>query len=174
MNETWIRQALARYEAPLVRYAFRITRDLEEAREIVQEVFLRLWQEEETELEPRLAEWLFTVCRNRAIDRRRKDKHMVPLSDDQAEKAASEEAPPGAELESRQDLSEAMRSLSKLPERQQEVIRLKFQNGMTYEQIARVTGLSASNVGYLIHTGLKALRAALAAAPVAAKGVVHE
>ena len=38
------------------------------------------------------------------------------------------------------------------------MIRLKFQHGLSYKQIAEVTQLSVSNVGFLIHTGLKALR----------------
>jgi RNA polymerase sigma-70 factor (ECF subfamily) len=38
------------------------------------------------------------------------------------------------------------------------VIRLKFQNGFSYKQIAGITGLSVSNVGFLIHTGIQALR----------------
>jgi RNA polymerase sigma-70 factor (ECF subfamily) len=42
------------------------------------------------------------------------------------------------------------------------VIRLKFQHGLSYKQIAQVTTLSVSNVGFLIHTGLKILRAKLA------------
>ena len=45
-----------------------------------------------------------------------------------------------------------------LPANQQEVIRLKFQHGLSYKQIAEVTQLSVSNVGFLIHAGLKTLR----------------
>jgi RNA polymerase sigma-70 factor (ECF subfamily) len=48
--------------------------------------------------------------------------------------------------------------LGRLPENQGEVLRLRFQHQLTYKQIADVTGLSVSNVGFLIHTGLKSLR----------------
>ena len=48
--------------------------------------------------------------------------------------------------------------LARLPENQQEVIRLKFQQGLSYKEISSVTGLSVTNVGFLIHTGLKRLR----------------
>ena len=44
------------------------------------------------------------------------------------------------------------------PKKQQEVIRLKFQQQMINREIARCTELSESNVGYLLHTGLKTLR----------------
>jgi RNA polymerase sigma-70 factor (ECF subfamily) len=45
-----------------------------------------------------------------------------------------------------------------LPKNQQEVIRLKFQHGLSYKEISTVTNLSVTNVGFLIHTGLKVLR----------------
>ena len=49
--------------------------------------------------------------------------------------------------------------LGQLTENQQECIRLKFQHGLSYREIAAVTELSVSNVGFLIHTGLKKVRA---------------
>jgi RNA polymerase sigma factor (sigma-70 family) len=45
-----------------------------------------------------------------------------------------------------------------LPPRQQEVIQLKFQNDLSYQEIAEITKTSANNVGVLIHTALKTLR----------------
>ena len=54
--------------------------------------------------------------------------------------------------------SEVMRYLDRLPPNQKEVIRLKFQGEMSYKEISEVTSLSVSNVGFLMHTGLKRLR----------------
>ena len=51
--------------------------------------------------------------------------------------------------------------VDKLTENQREVVRLKFQHGLSYKEIAAVTELSASNVGYLIHTAIKKLRVEL-------------
>lgn len=53
-------------------------------------------------------------------------------------------------------------ALDALPERQQEVVVLKFQNGLSYREIAEVTGLSVSNVGFQLHVALKTLRERLA------------
>ena len=67
-DSAWIRAALDRYERPLVLHARRLTGDLEQARDAVQETFLRLVKERRDAVEPHLAEWLFTVCRNVALD----------------------------------------------------------------------------------------------------------
>ena len=49
-------------------------------------------------------------------------------------------------------------ALARLSENQREVILLKFEQGLSYEEISEVTGLSSGNVGFLLHTGLKRLR----------------
>jgi RNA polymerase sigma-70 factor (ECF subfamily) len=54
--------------------------------------------------------------------------------------------------------------VERLPANQQEVIRLKFQSGLSYREISRVTGLTVSHVGVLIHTGLKSIRIKLSPA----------
>ena len=69
----WIVSALARYEAPLLRYASRLLGDVDRARDVVQDTFLKLCREDPTRLDGHLAQWLFTVCRNRALDIQRKE-----------------------------------------------------------------------------------------------------
>lgn len=58
----------------------------------------------------------------------------------------------------RDSAEKVFRMLDQLPDNQQEVVRLKFQNDMTYQEIADVTGLTVTNVGFLLHTALKRLR----------------
>ncbi len=45
-----------------------------------------------------------------------------------------------------------------LPEKQSELLMLKFSEGLSYREISEVTGLSSSNVGYILHHALKALK----------------
>jgi len=52
-----------------------------------------------------------------------------------------------------------------LPPNQEEVIRLRLGAGLSYKQIAEVTGLTVTNVGFLMHTGLKSLREKLKTEP---------
>ena len=155
----WIRATLDRYEGHLTRYARRITGDGETARDVVQETFLRLCKEDPQTLDGHLAEWLFTVCRNKAVDIRRKERRMSTLTENRiAEKTSPEPSPPSV-VEDRDATGQILDLLDQLPENQQEVIRLKFQGGLSYREISGVTGLSVSNVGVLLHYGLKALRA---------------
>jgi RNA polymerase sigma-70 factor (ECF subfamily) len=169
----WIRSAVGRYERPLVVYAAHVLGgDVERARDVVQETFVRLCSQARDRVEPHLAEWLFTVCRNQAIDVRRKERRMSLLSEADTDSAASIEPAPGEAIERHEAMSQVMRSMEMLPDNQQEVIRLKFQHGLSYKQISEVTKLSVSNVGFLIHTGLKTLRRRLGEPGVALEGRV--
>jgi RNA polymerase sigma-70 factor (ECF subfamily) len=51
-----------------------------------------------------------------------------------------------------------LRIVGTLPPRQQEVIQLKFQNDLSYQQIAEIMQTTANNVGVLLHTAIKTLR----------------
>ena len=72
LDATWIYEVVERYERPLVRYAARLLGDVEHARDVVQDTFLQLIRQDHSKLDGRLPEWLFTVCRNRALDVRKK------------------------------------------------------------------------------------------------------
>lgn len=154
----WLRGVMDRYEGPLVRYAWRITHDLERARDVVQDTFLRLWDSGRGEQQDHLPEWLFTVCRNRAIDVRRKERRMTLTDQDPHAHLPDGVAGPADTVETSETAGKAIEALGELPSRQQEVLMLKFQNGFSYREIAGITGLSTSNVGYLIHEGIAKLR----------------
>lgn len=158
----WMRAAIARFERPLTRYAHQITGDLDVARDIVQETFLRLWQAPRESVDDHLAQWLFKVCRNRALDVHRKESRMQTVPQHDNTQVAPGATPPEA-MERRESLHQVHQAMEALPDNQREVLRLKFQSGMSYKQISEVTGLSVSNVGYLLHVGIKALRETMAA-----------
>ncbi len=157
-GDMWVRQAVDQFEGPLLRYAARITGDLERARDAVQETFLRLCRHDRAELDGHLAQWLYTVCRNQALDVRRKETPMKAMSPALAESCASREPCQSAVLEQHETNHQILQLVDRLPPNQQEVVRLKFQSGLSYREIAAVTELSVSNVGYLIHTAVKTLR----------------
>ena len=68
---------------------------------------------------------------------------------------------PGKAAERSDQRIQILGFLDKLPDNQKEVIRLKFEGDMSYKEISQVTNLSVSNVGFLIHAGIKKLRGML-------------
>lgn len=157
----WVRRAVDQFERPLTLYAARFVGDPERARDIVQDTYLRLCEQCREHVEPHLAEWLFTVCRNRCLDILRKEGRMTHLNEVLVQSRSDDDPSPLDRLEQLDDASRVLRMLEDLPPNQREVIRLKFQNGFSYKEISRISGLSVSNVGFLIHTGLKTLRGRL-------------
>ena len=187
----WFRTVVDRFEGPLVRYAKSITGDTERARDVVQEAFLRLHREftlsagsngqamngraapsprpspvegegDKLRGPDNVQAWLYTVCRRQALDVLRKETRMKTL--DHARAAVCECPLPAqvSAVEHRESQTQLLRLLADLPRNQQEVVRLKFQDGLSYRDIAEITGLTSSNIGYLLHVALKRLREQLA------------
>ena len=152
------RTLLRRFEMPLLQFATRITGDRERARDIVQETFIQFERKGPVSQNGEPATWLFTVCRNRALNVCRKEKRMLFLEEGVMEARADEQPMPREQLERKEAAGFLLRIVATLPPRQQEVIQLKFQNDLSYQQIAEITKTTANNVGVLIHTGLKTLR----------------
>jgi RNA polymerase sigma-70 factor (ECF subfamily) len=70
---------------------------------------------------------------------------------------------PQIETDQQDSRAQVLELMRDLPDNQQEVVRLKYQNGMSYKEIAVVTELSVTNVGFLLHTALNTLRTRITA-----------
>lgn len=164
-NSDWINTVVQQYERPLVRYAAQITGDLERGRDVAQDTFLRLCKQDREQLDGllngHLVEWLYTVCRNRALDVRRKESRMKTMTAEQTSVQESRDMDQAVASEQQDTAARVLEFVDKLSENQREVVRLKFQHGLSYKEIAAVTELSVSNVGYLIHTAIRKLRTEL-------------
>lgn len=158
-------RALADFEAPLLRYATRMLGDDQRGRDVVQEAFLRLCREADpAALDGRMKPWLFRVARQRAIDYLRKEGRMQSLvgtEESLVANCAHGAGDPARGVETQEAAGTAAAAVGRLPEREQELIRLKFEHGLSYREMAETTGLSVSNVGYLLHMAIKKLRADL-------------
>ncbi|MFH1067876.1 MAG: sigma-70 family RNA polymerase sigma factor [bacterium] len=157
-DATWIEDCVREHGLSLVSYADRLLNDADRARDVVQNAFIKLCRQSRQKVEPKAKEWLFTVCRNEVMDILRKEHRMTPLDDRQTEQCPCSAPLPSEKLESTETNSRLIRVLNVLPPNQRDVIRLKFLHNMSYKEISRVTRLSVSNVGFLIHTGLKTMR----------------
>lgn len=162
-REQFIERALADYESPLVGYAYGFVRDLDRARDVVQDTFIRLCRQDIEKVRDGLKSWLFTVCRNRALDVLRKESRMQELEEDHRGGFASADNTPDEQADLDDRVAEVMRYLDRLSDNQKTVILMKFRDGLSYQEIAEKTGLKSGNIGFLIHTGLKRLRSLLPA-----------
>jgi RNA polymerase sigma factor (sigma-70 family) len=152
----WFAAILRTYEKGLIRFASKKVSN-SVAHELVQETFLKLWSQSESSLEGREGPWLYTVTRNLCLDYLKREKS---LSLD-GEKIASLDESALQRIEREEQESQVSQSLKSLSEAQQEVIRLKFQDGFSYKEISEITGHSVSYVGVLIHEGITKLRSVL-------------
>lgn len=166
----WIEGALARYEGPLVVYASRLLGDVHRGRDAAQETFLRLVAARRSEVEDHLGPWLFTVCRRHCLDVLRKETRMLAADTELLDRRSGREGDPAAIVETADQASSALGAVASLPANQREVVELRFRHGLAYAEIARVTGMTATNVGFLLHVAMKSLRTRLAA-PGAGTGV---
>ena len=163
-----VQRAVPEFESMLTGYAYNLTADLEMARDVVQDTFIKLYAQDPAKLDgPGLKAWLFTVCRNRALDLMRRRRRLVSIEDSPVDHIADPMPSPASQAEDQDETALVLQTFQRLPANQAEVLRLKFQNDLSYQEIAAVTGLSPSNVGFLIHTGLKRLRTLLAPPVVA-------
>ena len=152
----WVRGLVTLHQSTLIRYAQSITHDEHSARDIVQETFLKLCQQDADALAGREAAWLFRVCHNVALNRYRKERRMT--SGTEIAETTASDADPTQGLTLAEDNEQLTQLLDDLPDNQQKVIRLKFHAGLKYREISAATGLSEGNVGFLLHTALQTLR----------------
>jgi RNA polymerase sigma-70 factor, ECF subfamily len=100
--------------------------------------------------------WLFTIARNVAVDYLTKQRVHLPI---EAAADVTTECTPEGDAERGSDLARLASLTSRLSEREQELIALKYGASLNNRQIAELTGLSESNVGTILHRTVGSLRA---------------
>lgn len=159
----WFNHALGNYQRPLTRYSRGLLKSLEMAQEVVQESFLKLWKNGFIEGgEGPLKVWLYRTARNLSIDILRKEGRMQLFNEGDEDKLLCPEELPAEKLEKDQVRAMVLDELENLPVKYQEVIKLKFQEGLSYKEISEITGHGLSQVGTLIHRAVLHLRESIA------------
>jgi RNA polymerase sigma factor (sigma-70 family) len=157
----WVQSALERFERPLLQYAMSIVQDIDRARDIVQETFMRLHNQEQEAIEGHLSQWLFTVCRNCSLKSLKKEDRYIYVEAQEFESKTCESLTPAMELERKERTTRVMDLVKELPKNQQEVVRLRFMHHHSYQEISDITGLSVGNVGFLLNAAMRNLRGKL-------------
>lgn len=162
-------QLVDRYKQPILNLAFRMLRDLTEAEDLAQNVFVQVFKSAHRyEVSSKFSTWLFTIARNLCLNEiRRRSRHPAgsldaphPEYEDEPLHQVEDKKTAGApeqllhgELE--QKIEEA---LADLPENQRVAVLLCRQDELSYEDIARVLNCSLSATKSLIHRGRETLK----------------
>lgn len=151
-----------RYWTRLYEFCFRYVQSGDEAADIVQEVFFRIWRRRgEWRVAGALDRYLYIAVRNRAFDRL---EHAAVVQrwrqgaqiDSQARAqatAAADEAMQAGEL-----AAAVERALAEMPERRRAVCMLRWVDGLSYAEIAARLGIAEKTVETQIGRGLRHLR----------------
>ncbi len=126
----------------LFRLALCITRNREEAEDIVQDTMLRVWnRREEWNLWETVEGFCLTICRNLAIDRSQKmDARHVELTPEVTE--LPDMAAPDKLMERDERLGILHRLIAELPEKQRTILQLRDVEGKSYKEIAEILQLT--------------------------------
>lgn len=156
-----VERALRDHESALVHYTCGLLNgDWDRARDVVQDAFLKLCRQDPGALEQNAKAWLYTVCRNRAFDLLRRDTRWK--ADASGLDDLPQQTPDPSECAGIRDAGrEVLDCLTTLPLNQQDVVRLRFQQNLSYKEISEITGASSGQVGFLLHDALRRLRALL-------------
>ncbi len=166
-DESALAELYDRYSGLLLALARRILIDSAEAEEILQEVFLQVWNQAERYDRGRssVSTWLVLITRSRSIDRLRsrqvKDRTLVSVKQEKRGQHTSPEGMGAVLLDQRRQ--RLRREMRQLPTEQRQVLELAFFQGMTQSEIAKSTSIPLGTVKTRTLLAMKKLRKALSA-----------
>jgi RNA polymerase sigma-70 factor (ECF subfamily) len=153
---------VAQHETALLRYAGRIVNDSTAAQDVVQNVFIKLFRNWNGQAPAEnLKGWLYRVTHNEAVDHVRRESRLRVLHTRHGEESDVIAPPAPPVREQKERTLAVLRHLGQLPPDAQQVVLLRLQEGLSYKEIARVTGRSVGNVGNILHRAVKKLAKAV-------------
>jgi RNA polymerase sigma-70 factor (ECF subfamily) len=165
-------ELVQKYKHPIVNVIFRMLHDLDEAEDLAQNVFVRVFQSAgRYEVSAKFSTWIFTIARNLCLNEiRRRGRHpaqSLESSQEESEEHAPRQYPDGKTFSPPQAFlqkeleQKIQQALGELPEKQRLAIALCQEDELSYEEIARVLGCSLPATKSLIHRGRETLKAKL-------------
>ena len=151
-QDTWIP-----LQGRFYRIAFYLLESEADARDAVQDLYLKLWSlRDHLEMIREPSAYGALMLRNLCIDRIRRS-----LPADSLEEGMAKKGPPDEELELRENLANVKRAIGLLPESQRKLLSMRVFRGLSYDEIAKETGLSGLNVRVQVSLARKKLKTLL-------------
>ena len=151
MTEKEYNECVKLYADNVYRFILKNLRHEEDARDVVQGAFEKLWRNRVQVENERSKSYLFTIAYHQMIDLIRKNKR-ISLKEELSEEMQGTVNP---RHDTRRILNEA---LSRLSEKQRSLVMLKDYEGYSYEEIGKITGLNESQVKVYLHRARLQLR----------------
>lgn len=161
LGRAQLERLYARLEKPMYNVVYRWLWNAEDARDVVQEAFVRLWKARaRVELET-VEPYLYRIAVNLAAKRRRSRKLWRWVSFDASDEHRSGAPSAHDSIESRQRQAAVRAAIDALPESQRRVVLLCEFTDMTYQQVADALGIAMGTVGSRRNAALARMRATL-------------
>ena len=154
-----------RYSSRIYNFAYRFLRNSEAAEDATQEVFVKMLKHaNQFHGDAKLSTWLFSITANWCRDYLRKSDNKAKESDDVLiQIPAPSELAPDRNLERRQNEERVQRALGALTPEQREAILLSRYQGLSYAEIAQISGCSEGAVKTRVFRAMETLKKALLA-----------
>jgi RNA polymerase sigma-70 factor (ECF subfamily) len=152
-------QAIEQYRQRVYSYAHYSLRGREDAEDVTQEVFIKLWQHWRKIDHSKLSAWLMRVAHNAVIDKVRKQKNGDDKVDDYAEvEQQGQRHDPGQELDQESFKAELLAAIKGLDEPFRSIVIMRDIQGLSYTEIQETLEISGSQVKVYLHRGRRKLR----------------
>jgi len=169
-DEAALREAFQHFSPAVLGLAYRILGSLTMAEDVVQDVFVRLWEQPER-FDPQrgpLRSYLLAMTHSRAVERLRAEASQLRRIDAAGRQHGRGPQPDPTDALVMQETGAAVRRvLADLPEEQRAPIEMAYFGGLSYREVAVALAEPEGTVRYRIRAGMQKMRAALQAEEVA-------
>ena len=155
MTTEEFKRDIMRLQPRMQRTAESIIGDADSAADAVQEAVITLWEQHATMKSVDMEKLSLTVVKRRSIDLLRKQKPTVPIDTESLMLAE----PPQDDTEERYRIAREL--VDQLPQRQRDTILMKYEDGLSMEEIKKATGMSSTHVYATLSRAYKTLREAI-------------
>ena len=163
MSQRKYKNWLQEHKNRIFSYAFYFLRNREDAEDVTQEVFIRLWNHMENINHKKIVAWLMQVAHNCCVDHARKRKGIqntekIMETMDRIPDQNGLDSNPERLLEDHENKEVLLSAMDALPDRTRSMLLLHYYQGLKYETIGSIFEMDAGAVKVAVHRGRKVLR----------------